>query len=290
MSATAPAGRRGVRLRGRLGGRVSVAGLIGAAIVGGWILVAIAAPLLAPHGEAAIVSDTVFGPMSRHFPLGTDYLGRDVLSLILYGARYTIGLALAATLLAAGCGIVLGTAAAASGGVLDGALSRAMDTLISLPGLMFALVMVAALGSSVPVLIGTAALIYMPGAFRIARALAVDINAMEFVLVARARGERLPAIMFEEILPNMVLPVLTDFGLRFVFIVLLLSSLSFLGLGIQPPAADWGSLVRENIEGLGYGAPAVIMPAVAIATLTIGVNLLIDGFAGRGHRGAGDGR
>jgi len=113
---------------------------------------------------------------------------------------------------------------------------------------------------------------------------------LEFVLVARARGERLPAIMFEEILPNMVLPVLTDFGLRFVFIVLLLSSLSFLGLGIQPPAADWGSLVRENIEGLGYGAPAVIMPAVAIATLTIGVNLLIDGFAGRGHRGAGDGR
>jgi peptide/nickel transport system permease protein len=285
MSIAAPAARRGLSFSGR----ISAAGLIGMAIVGGWVLVALAAPLLAPHGEAEIVSSTVFGPMSRRFPLGTDYLGRDVLSLILYGARYTIGLALAATVLAAGCGIVLGTAAAASGGALDGALSRTMDTLISLPGLMFALVMVAALGSAVPVLIGTAALIYMPGAFRIARSVAVDINAMEFVLVARARGEKTWAIMFEEILPNMVLPVLTDFGLRFVFIVLLLSSLSFLGLGIQPPAADWGSLVRENIEGLGYGAPAVIMPAVAIATLTIGVNLLIDGFGGGRRRGAGDG-
>ncbi|HTU55548.1 MAG TPA: ABC transporter permease [Acetobacteraceae bacterium] len=264
--------------------RIPGAGFVGAAIVGAWVLIAIAAPLLAPHGEAEIVSNTVFGPMSRHFPLGTDYLGRDVLSLILYGARYTIGLAFAATALAAGAGIVLGMLAAASGGVIDGALSRAMDTLISLPGLMFALVVVASLGSSVPVLIGTASVIYMPGAFRIARSVAVDINAMEFVLVARARGEKTHTIMFEEILPNMILPVLTDFGLRFVFIVLLLSSLSFLGLGIQPPAADWGSLVRENIEGLGYGAPAVIMPAVAIATLTIGVNLVIDGFGGRRRR------
>ncbi|MDA8048960.1 MAG: ABC transporter permease [Rhodospirillales bacterium] len=227
--------------------------------------------------------------MSGRFPLGTDYLGRDVLSLILYGARYTIGLALAATALAAGSGVVLGSLAAASGGTLDAVLSRAMDTLISLPGLMFALVMVAALGSSVPVLIATAAVIYTPGAFRIARSLAVDINAMDFVVVARARGEKTHTIMFEEILPNMVLPVLTDFGLRFVFIVLLLSSLSFLGLGIQPPAADWGSLVRENIQGLGYGAPAVIMPAVAIATLTIGVNLLIDGFAGGRRREFADG-
>lgn len=286
MSDTAPTASRALRLRRRASG----AGLIGAAVVGAWIVIAVAAPLLAPYGEAQIVSNTVFGPMTRQLPLGTDYLGRDVLSLILYGARYTIGLALAATVLASGSGIVLGTAAAASGGLVDGALSRAMDTLISLPGLMFALVVVAALGSSAPVLIGTAAVIYTPGAFRISRALAVDINPMEFVLVARARGEKTPSIMFEEIMPNMVLPVLTDFGLRFVFIVLLLSSLSFLGLGIQPPAADWGALVRENIQGLGYGAPAVIMPAVAIATLTIGVNLLIDGFIGGGRRAFVDAR
>lgn len=286
MSATTPTASRVLRVRRCAPG----AGVLGAAIVGAWIVIAVAAPLLAPHGEAQIVSNTVFGPMAWRFPFGTDYLGRDVLSLVLYGARYTIGLALVATALASGSGIVLGTAAAAAGGVLDAMLSRAMDTLISLPGLMFALVMVAALGSSVPVLIGTAAVIYTPGAFRISRALAVDINPMEFVLVARARGETTLSIMFEEIMPNMVLPVLTDFGLRFVFIVLLLSSLSFLGLGIQPPAADWGALVRENIQGLGYGAPAVIMPAVAIATLTIGVNLLIDGFAGGRRRGYPDGR
>ena len=286
MSATTPTASRTIRVRRRVPG----AGVLGGAIIGAWIVIAVAAPLLAPHGEAQIVSNTVFGPMTWRFPFGIDYLGRDVLSLTFYGARYTIGLALAATALASGTGIVLGTAAAAGGGVLDAVLSRAMDTLISLPGLMFALVMVAALGSSVPVLIGTAAVIYTPGAFRISRALAVDINPMEFVLVARARGETTLSIMFEEIMPNMVLPVLTDFGLRFVFIVLLLSSLSFLGLGIQPPAADWGALVRENIQGLGYGAPAVIMPAVAIATLTIGVNLLIDGFAGGRRRGYPDGR
>lgn len=285
MSDAASVRDRGLALRGHIPG----AAVIGIAIVGGWILVALAAPFLAPRGEAEIVSNTVFGPMTWHLPLGTDYLGRDVLSLIIYGARYTIGLAFAATALASISGIVLGALAAASSGVVDGALSRAMDTLISLPGLMFALVVVAALGSAVPVLIGTAAVIYTPGAFRIARSVAVDINAMEFVQVARARGEKTFAIMFEEIFPNMVLPVLTDFGLRFVFIVLLLSSLSFLGLGIQPPAADWGSLVRENIQGLGYGSPAVIMPAVAIATLTIGVNLLIDGFGGGRRRAFADG-
>jgi peptide/nickel transport system permease protein len=126
------------------------------------------------------------------------------------------------------------------------------------------------------VLIGTASVIYTPGAYRTARALAVNINALDFVTVARARGEGDLFIMREEILPNMVLPVLTDFGLRFVYVVLLLSGLSFLGLGIQPPYADWGSLVRENMEGLVDGSPAVIMPALAIATLTIGVNLLID--------------
>jgi peptide/nickel transport system permease protein len=141
---------------------------------------------------------------------------------------------------------------------------------------MFGLVVIAALGASIPVLVLTAAVIYMPGAFRFARAMAVNINAMDFIRVARARGEGTLYIMRAEILPNMVLPVLTDFGLRFVFVVLLLSGLSFLGLGIQPPAADWGSLVRENLEGLSYGAPAVIMPALAIASLTIGVNLLID--------------
>ena len=120
------------------------------------------------------------------------------------------------------------------------------------------------------------AVIYIPGSYRFARALAVNINTMDYVTVARARGERTRYLILHEILPNMAGPVLADVGLRFVFIVLLLSGPSFLGLGVQPPYADWGSLVRENIGGLPFGAPAVIVPSLAIASLTIGVNLLID--------------
>jgi peptide/nickel transport system permease protein len=272
MSATVPTRRRI---------RISVTGAIGLLIVAFWLITAIAGPMLAPYPEGRVVSADDLAPMSFAFPMGTDYLGRDMLSRVLFGARYTIGIALAATVLACLAGIVLALLAAARGGWVDATISRILDALISIPSLMFGLVVVAALGASIPVLIPTASVIYMPGAFRFARAMAVNINAMDFIRVARARGEGTLYIMRAEILPNMVLPVLTDFGLRFVFIVLLLSGLSFLGLGIQPPAADWGSLVRENLEGLSYGAPAVIMPALAIASLTIGVNLLIDNLPSR---------
>jgi peptide/nickel transport system permease protein len=272
MSASIPARRRI---------RISVSGAIGLLIVAFWLVTAVAGPMLAPYPEGRVVSTDDLAPVSFAFPMGTDYLGRDMLSRVLFGARYTIGIALAATLLACAAGILLALLAAARGGWLDAAISRVLDALISVPSLMFGLVVIAALGASIPVLILTAAVIYMPGAFRFARAMAVNINAMDFIRVARARGEGTFYIMRAEILPNMVLPVLTDFGLRFVFVVLLLSGLSFLGLGIQPPAADWGSLVRENLEGLSYGAPAVIMPALAIASLTIGVNLLIDNLPSR---------
>jgi peptide/nickel transport system permease protein len=267
MSATIPTKRRL---------RISVTGAIGLLIVAFWLVTAVAGPMLAPYPEGRVVSMDDLAPISRAFPMGTDYLGRDMLSRVLFGARYTIGIALAATVLACVAGILLALLAAARGGWVDAAISRVLDALISIPSLMFGLVVIAAMGASIPVLILTAAVIYMPGAFRFARANAVNINAMDFIRVARARGEGSLYIMWAEILPNMMLPVLTDFGLRFVFVVLLLSGLSFLGLGIQPPAADWGSLVRENLEGLSYGAPAVIMPALAIASLTIGVNLLID--------------
>jgi peptide/nickel transport system permease protein len=146
--------------------------------------------------------------------------------------------------------------------------------------------MVAAFGSSMPTLVLTAAIIYLPGAYRIARSLAVNIDAMDYVTVARTRGEGRLYIMLREILPNIVGPILADLGLRFVYVVLLLASLSFLGLGVQPPAADWGSLVRENIGALPTGGVAIIMPALSIASLTIAVNLLIDNLPGRSARGA----
>jgi peptide/nickel transport system permease protein len=261
---------------------VSPVGVAGAALVAFWLIVALIAPWIAPYSSGQIASSDVFGPMSRAFPLGTDYLGRDMLSRVLLGARITVGISLAATSLACALGLTLALAASVRGGWFDAILSRVQDAIISVPSLLFGLVVVAALGSSLPVLIGTAAVIYMPGAYRTARALAVNVNAMDFVTVARARGEGVLFIMWEEILPNMLLPALTDFGLRFVYVVLLLSGLSFLGLGIQPPYADWGSLVRENMEGLIEGAPAVIMPALAIASLTIGANLLIECLPTRG--------
>jgi peptide/nickel transport system permease protein len=261
--------------------RIKAGAVIGGLIVCAWALVAIAGPLIAPHDVGEIVDTEVYGEISRSFPLGTDYLGRDMLSRIIYGTRYTIGIAFAATLLAVFIGGTLGMLAAVSGRLVDMLLSRSFDALISIPSLMFGLVAVAALGSSIPVLVGTAAIIYAPGAFRIWRSLAVNINAMDYVVVARARGEGVGYLIREEILPNLIGPVLTDFGLRFVFAVLLLSGLSFLGLGIQPPDADWGSLVRENITGLSEGAPAPVMAAAAIATLTVGVNLIIDNLPGR---------
>ena len=209
----------------------------------------------------------------------------DILSRLLQGAPYTIGVALAATLLACAAGVVLALVAAASGGWLDALISRTQDALIAIPNKIFALLMVASFGSSVPLLLVMAAFAYMPGSFRIARAVAVNLMTMDFVRVARTRGEGMAYIIFVEVLPNMLRPVLTDFGLRFVYVVLLLSAMSFLGLGIQPPDADWGSLVRENIQGLGEGAPAVLAPALAIASLTMGVNLLIDSFGGRTQHG-----
>jgi len=267
---------------------IPVSGLVGLGIVAFWVLIALFGPLIAPHPVGAVVADDAFASMSTQFPLGSDYLGRDMLSRVLFGARYTVGLALIAALIASTAGTALALFAAVSARWIDEVLSRILDAVICIPSKIFALVMVAALGSSVPLLLLTAALSYLPGAFRIARSLAVNLGTMEYVQVARARGEGRFHIACVEILPNMIQPMLADFGLRFVFVVLLLSGLSFLGLGVQPPDADLGSLVRENISGLGDGAPAVIMPALAIATLTIGVNLVIDGLPGRGKRVAGE--
>jgi peptide/nickel transport system permease protein len=254
--------------------------LVALTIVLLWLVAAILGPALAPYDPADIQDADLFAGMSRAFLLGTDYLGRDMLSRILAGARYTVGIGLAATGLAVTSGLLLGLAASAIGGWFDAALSRFLDALISIPSKMFGLVVVAAFGSSLPVLILTLAVIYIPGCYRMVRSVAVNVAALDFVVVARARGESTFYIMLREILPNMVTPVLADFGLRFIYVVLLLSSLSFLGLGVQPPQADWGSLVRENISGLAEGAPALIMPALAIATLTVSVNLAIDAYFG----------
>ncbi|MBB4568758.1 ABC transporter permease [Rhizobium leucaenae] len=260
----------------RFGFRFNVVGMLGLAVILIWALVAIFAPLLTPYPIGDIVDFDYFGPMSAKFWLGTDYLGRDIFSRILMGARYTVGISLAAVCIACFVGVALGMIAAVIGGWFDSVLSRFLDALNSIPSKLFGLVVVAGVGSSIPVLIMTLAVIYTPGAYRFSRALSVNINTMDFITVARARGEGALYLIRSEILPNILGPVMADLGLRFVFIVLLLSGLSFLGLGVQPPNADWGALVRENIGGLPFGAPAVMFPSIAIASLTISVNLLID--------------
>ncbi len=241
-----------------------------------WAIVAIFAPHLAPYPAGKIVDFDYFGPISQNFWLGSDYLGRDMLSRIILGARYTMGISFIAVCISSGCGVILGMTAAVLGGWFDTVLSRFLDAMISIPSKLFGLVVVAAIGTSIPALIMTLAVIYIPGSYRFARSLAVNVNTMDFITVARVRGESTLYLICSEILPNIIRPVLADFGLRFVFIVLLLSGLSFLGLGVQPPLADWGALVHENIQGLSLASAAVIAPSFAIASLTISVNMLID--------------
>jgi peptide/nickel transport system permease protein len=267
----------------RFGSRLStfaralpLSGRIGLALVVFWLAAAVFGPFIAPYPVGAFVDNDVFSDASRRFWLGSDYLGRDVLSRLLWGARYTVFLGLGSALLASFLGTTLALTAAIRGGWVDEVLSRTMDTLISIPSKILALVLVAAFGSSLTLLLLIPAITYTPGNFRISRALAMNLVGLDFVTVARTRGESARWIAVREILPNMIHPWLADLGLRFVFIVLLLSGLSFLGLGVQPPHADLGSLVRENVSGLTYGALAIIAPAIAIATLTVGANLLID--------------
>lgn len=266
---------------------LSGSGRVGLSLVMLWLFLAVFGPFLAPYDPGAFVAHDVFAGFTAAHPLGSDYLGRDVLSRLLSGARYSVGLALAAALVASTTGTALALVTAVSPRWVDEGISRFVDTLISIPSKILSLVLVAVVGSSLPLLLLVASITYFPGAFRIARSLAVNLAQMDYVQVARCRGEGAVHIALREILPNMIHPMLADFGLRFVFIVLLLSGLSFLGLGVQPPDADLGSLVRENISGLGEAAPAILMPAIAIATLTVGVNLLIDSLPGRGRRIAG---
>jgi peptide/nickel transport system permease protein len=199
-----------------------------------------------------------------------------MLSRLLVGARMSIGVSLAASLLSFSIGIPLGFVAAIFGGWIDTVLSRIVDTIMCVPVLISALVVLQALGSSLPVLIVTIALLDSTRVFRLARVVAQGVNVMEYAETARLRGEGLGWMIFREILPNALPPLIAEFGLRFCFTFLFVAGLSFLGLGIQPPYADWGGMVKDNQQGILYGLYAPLYPAAAIALLTVGVNLVVD--------------
>ncbi len=244
------------------------------------LIVALFAPLLAPYSESEIVAD-VWLSASGEFPLGTDQLGRDMVSRLIYGARNSIAIAFTTTMIAFSVGAILGLVAATTGGWLDNLLSRIVDIFMAFPTLILALMILSILGTSIPVLIVVVALLDSTRVFRLARALAMDIAIMEYVDAARLRGEKTLYIVWREILPNALPALIAEFGLRFCFIFLFISSLSFLGLGIQPPTADWGSMVRENSGAINFGILTPLYPAGAIALITVSINLVVDWFLQR---------
>jgi peptide/nickel transport system permease protein len=246
-----------------------------------YITAAVFAPLIAPYGEAEIVSREPFGPWSERFLLGTDQLGRDLLSRLIFGARNTLGIALVTTLLAFAIGVSLGTTAALARGWLDQVVSRAVDILMAIPQLVFALVLLTIFGTSIPNLILIMAVLDSTRAYRLTRAVAMNVVVLDFVEAAELRGESRLWILAREILPNIMPTLVAEFGLRFCFVFLTIAALSFLGVGIQPPVADWGSMVRENATLITYGDPTPLLPAAAIAVLTVSINVLVDWYVSR---------
>ncbi|NRB01795.1 MAG: ABC transporter permease [Rhodobacteraceae bacterium] len=248
---------------------------IGLSFTAIYFLAAIFAPVIAPYGMADVVGD-VWEPSSAEHLLGTDQIGRDLLTRMIYGGRTTIWIATLATILSFTTGSVLGFLAAVTGGWFDQVMSRFVDLMMAIPSLILALVILSSIEATVITLIILMGLLDATRVYRLARAVAVDISVMDYVEAAKLRGEKLGWIIFREILPNALSPLVAEMGLRFIFMVLFISTLSFLGIGVQPPLADWGGIVKENKEGINFGIGAALYPAIAIATLAISVNLVAD--------------
>jgi len=240
-------------------------------------VLAVFAPLIAPYGESQVLGDAYLPSSAQHW-LGTDQLGRDLLTRLIYGARNTVGIALLTVLLSFALGGSMGILSAIFRGWLDQVLGRIVDVFMSIPQLIFALMLLSIVGPSATNIVLIIAVLDSTRFYRISRAVAMNVAVMDYVEAARLRGENTSWIMFKEILPNILPTLVAEFGLRFCFVFLTISSLSFLGLGIQPPTADWGSMVRENATLINYGRFTPLLPAGAIALLTVAVNFVVDWF------------
>ncbi|MBK1885637.1 ABC transporter permease [Marinobacter sp. DY40_1A1] len=247
----------------------------GLAVIVLYIFVAVFAPTLAPYGETEVVGEG-FAPWNGEHWLGTDNLGRDMYSRLLYGARNTVGIAFVTTALAFLIGGLAGLVAAVKGGWVDQGLSRIVDVLMAIPQLIFALLILSVVGTTVTSLILVIALLDATRVFRLARSVAMGVVTLDFVEAARLRGEGMWWLITREVLPNTIAPLIAEFGLRFCFVFLFISALSFLGLGIKPPTADWGSMVRDNAILITFGDISPLLPAAAVAILTVGVNFVVD--------------
>ncbi|MDE2385851.1 MAG: ABC transporter permease [Alphaproteobacteria bacterium] len=238
---------------------------------------AIFAPLIAPFGEAEVVGKAYEQSTALHW-FGTDQIGRDVFTRVIFGARNTIGIALTTTLISFAIGGTLGVYAAVTRGWIDQIVSRVVDALMSIPVLIFALMLLAVFGKYLINLVLIIAVLDSTRVFRLARNVSLSVAVMDYVEAAKLRGEGLIWVVFREILPNVLPPLVAEFGLRFCFVFLTISALSFLGVGIQPPTADWGSMVAESKTLITYGRVQPLIPAGAIALLTVAVNFVVDWF------------
>lgn len=248
---------------------------LGLVTIAAYLFVALFAPVVAPYSETEILGGA-YELWSEKYLLGTDNLGRDMLSRLIFGARNTIGIALAAVVIAFAIGGVTGMLSAILGGWYDTIISRIVDILMAIPGLVFALLILTVLGTTITTLVLVIAVLDSTRVYRITRAAAMNVVVMDFVEVARLRGEGLWWVIRKEILPNIMAPLLAEFGLRFCFVFLFIAALSFLGLGIQPPTADWGSMVRDNATLINYDDITPLLPATAIAVLTVAINFVVD--------------
>ena len=269
------------------GTRITATALVGIVIILVCAGSAALAPWIAPYDPNLPMGQRWEAPSAEHW-FGLDQIGRDMFSRMLYGGRISITFALLATCLAFAVGIVTGFAAAIFGRWVDVTLSRIADVILSIPILMSALIVISGLGTSAVVLVMTIGLLYSVIVFRVARSVAMNIVVLEYVEAARLRGEGLMWVIWREILPNALPPLAAEFGLRFCFAFLFVAALSFLGLGVQPPDADWGSMVKESSLAIPAGIAAPLYPAAAIALLTIGVNMVVDWLLSLHSRPHGD--
>ncbi|WP_223217447.1 ABC transporter permease [Agrobacterium pusense] len=257
--------------------------LIGLIIIVIYVVVVALAPMIAPYDQAEIVG-AQFEPWSTAFPLGTDALGRDMLSRLIWGGRNTVGIAVATTVLAFAVGAVFGLLAAALGKWFDLVLSRIVDVMMAVPPLILTLLALSALGSGVVNLILIVAVLDSTRVFRLARATAANVMVMDYVEAAKLRGDGIAWIILKEVLPNITAPLIAEFGLRFCFVFLTISALAFLGLGLPPPMADWGAMVRDNAALITFGDITPLLPAACIAMLTVSINFVVDWML---HRASG---
>lgn len=266
--------------------RFSRRGIVGLGMVGVVALIAIIGPFVAPDDAYRIYGAPYTPPSASHL-LGLDYLGRDALSRFLAGGRSTLLLALAATAVGYAIGLTVGLLAAYRGGFLERILMRATDVLLVFPGLIFVLLLVAVYGSNTLLLIVGVGLANAPRIARVVYTAALRVVELPYIEYARAGGERIWYIARKELLPNIFAPIAVDFGIRLSGSILLIAGLSFLGFGIQPPAPDWGLIISENLTGFPIQPYCMIAPILAIAFLTVGINLIIDGWRG-GSRASKD--